>query len=132
MIYSFSSTVQAVMLRSRPLDCVAGVVPVLPEGRQCLHTERNREAFLRSGSSGRVSIWPKFVAAPKKANALTDKPARELAGGISGTQQQGDGRLAPDTGAVEIEACPYGSGSPNKGWPKGERSPLGLSYGEIR
>jgi hypothetical protein len=79
---------------------------------------------------------PLFVAAPKKANALTDKPARELVGGISGTRQQGDGRLAPDTGAVEEEAYLLESGSQRKRsdrsirrWPMRVGSPLGLSYG---
>lgn len=54
----------------------------------------------------KASLGPKFVAAPKKANALTGKPARGLLSGISGTGQQGDVGLAHHTGALEIEAGP--------------------------
>lgn len=70
-----------------------------------------RGLFAARDPQGGLADGPKFVAAPKKANALTDKPARGLVGGTSGTQQQGDGRLALAVGAVEVEAYPSGSGS---------------------
>jgi len=43
-------------------------------------------------------------AANEKRYALTDNPARELTGGISGTRQTTDVRVAHDTSALEIEA----------------------------
>ena len=61
-------------------------------------------------------------------DALTDKPARELASGITGTRQKGNMRLVHDTDALEIEARPYGCGS-RKMAEAGTGFPLGLFYG---
>ena len=41
----------------------------------------------------------------------------ELATGITGTEQIGNGRIVHDTGALEEECSPSGSSSPN-GWLK--------------
>ena len=66
------------------------------------------------------------TVAIEKSDALTDKPARELARGISGTKQNGDVTASPTIrGALEIEPRPYGSGS-LKGWPKSGISPAWL------
>ena len=59
-------------------------------------------------------------------DAPTDKPARELASGITGTEQNGDVTISPTIrGALEIEARPYGCGSV-KAWPKSGISPAWL------
>lgn len=40
------------------------------------------------------------TVAVERSNALTDKPARELAGGISGTEQNGDVTISPTIRAL--------------------------------
>ena len=40
------------------------------------------------------------TVAIEKSDALTDKPARELAGGISGTEQNGDVTISPTIRAL--------------------------------
>ena len=68
--------------------------------------------FLRSDRTDRVSNEPMSGVAIKKTGCAF-RPARELATGISGTEQIGDDRLGHDTVALEIECSPYGSSSPN-------------------
>ncbi len=65
----------------------------------------------------------------RKLGALTDKPARELARGITGTEQLGDGRLANGNGALEIESSPSWCGSLTKDGRSMGITLLGLSYG---
>jgi hypothetical protein len=64
------------------------------------------------GRTDRVSNEPMFGVAIKKTGCAF-RPARELATGISGTEQIGDDRLGHDTVALEIECSPYGSSSPS-------------------
>lgn len=65
--------------------------------------------------------------------AVLTSPARELAGGISGTDVQGDDGLAPRNGVV-WKSKPDLMGAVVLavgwlGWPNGEHHPMGLSYG---
>jgi hypothetical protein len=65
--------------------------------------------------------------------AVLTSPARELAGGISGTDVQGDDGLAPRNGVV-WKSKPDLMGAVVLavgllGWPNGEHHPMGLSHG---
>lgn len=75
-----------------------------------------RGLFYCLGRTDRVSKEPCPGLLSRKLDALK-RPARELATGISGTEQIGDDRLGHDTVALEIECSPSGCSSPNKdGW----------------
>jgi hypothetical protein len=69
-------------------------------------------------------------------SAVLTSPARELAGGIAGTDVQGDDGLAPRNGVV-WKSKPDLMGAVVLavswlGWPNGEHHPMGLSYVEYR
>ncbi len=79
--------------------------------RDCTRRAKPRGLFYL-GRTDRVSNEPMFGVAIKETGCAF-RPARELATGISGTEQIGDDRLGHDTVALEIECSPYGSSSPN-------------------
>jgi hypothetical protein len=111
----------------------------------CCFTRANRE---RAGTTEAASLtafsFPRTVREVAKQRAhvrggrrakrmrCTDKPGARPLSGTAGTRQQGDDRLAHETGAVEIEAHPPGHAGrlqqPQAGQ-SGAHHPSGLSYG---
>tara|TARA_R110002126_G_scaffold9217_2_gene42058 strand:+ start:1966 stop:2187 length:222 start_codon:yes stop_codon:yes gene_type:complete len=65
----------------------------LPRKRTDVATIRTHDkvAFLRPVPIADDKTMHPVTVAIEKSDALTDKPARELARGISGTRQRGDG-----------------------------------------